>query len=312
MCVAKHHPILLSMRSQLENLALQNQKLYGHMHVNDSTTVKSQSFIFATMLYGVLCSQIYNYYVSFGSDGHATKLIVGILLFLNTVGIAMQSDAMYYYLIQNFSNITAISHANWTINLQGFINALVTSICQFFFAWRVWRVSRGSYFLTGAIVASSCVQLGKFTDKGIRVTNSMNTIPISMNLGSSLLCDLLISFSCCFYLAKNRTGFQRMDNVINSLMLYSVCTGIVTSTVAIAVLILFFTMKTTLFHVGVGFLVGKLYSNSLMANLNSRYMFRRELSTEGSVQLTTMPTLHRQREKPQGPMPIYATPNGQV
>ncbi|TDL16352.1 hypothetical protein BD410DRAFT_640746 [Rickenella mellea] len=140
-----------------------------------------------------------------------------------------------------------------------------------------------------------------------------------MALGSSLLCDLVISFSCCYYLDKTPTGFprSRMDNIVNGLMLYSICTGLVTSTVAVADLVLFFAMKTTSVPVGVSFLIGKLYSNSVLANLNFREIFRREMNTERSVQLTTMPSFQRQRaawahRAKDGRGKIYVTPDNQV
>lgn len=53
-------------------------------------------------------------------------------------------------------------------------------------------------------------------------------IPLSLQLASSVVADLLISGPLIYYLWANITGLERTDNIINTLIMWTVETALLT------------------------------------------------------------------------------------
>ncbi|KAH9172381.1 hypothetical protein EDB89DRAFT_921752 [Lactarius sanguifluus] len=115
-------------------------------------------------------------------------------------------------------------------------------------------------------------------------------------MGSSVVADILIAVSMCWFLYHKRTGFARTDSVIMTLMTYSVHSGLLTSVLTCAVLIsvrvslLYFviflcydqfsTATSSMYWQIFFWPMGKVYANSLLAMLNSRDYVRERSSTD--------------------------------
>jgi hypothetical protein len=87
--------------------------------------------------------------------------------------------------------------------------------------------------------------------------------------------DSAIATSMVLLLRRQRTGFEKTDGMINTLIVYSINTGAATSIVAIATAI---TFALEQFHFAVLALappLGALYTICLLANLHSRTAIRR-------------------------------------
>ncbi|THG99820.1 hypothetical protein EW026_g2576 [Hermanssonia centrifuga] len=69
---------------------------------------------------------------------------------------------------------------------------------------------------------------------------------------------------------KSRTGFSSMDQIIDSIMVYTIENGFLTSIVAVASLICWLTMPGNFIFLALHFAITKLYANSLLATLNAR------------------------------------------
>lgn len=61
----------------------------------------------------------------------------------------------------------------------------------------------------------------------------MSYYPLSVYTGT----DTIIAASLCYLLYTNRTGYRRTDSLLNTLMLYTVNTGIITSICSLAAII---------------------------------------------------------------------------
>ncbi|KAK0446505.1 uncharacterized protein EV420DRAFT_1569663 [Desarmillaria tabescens] len=97
--------------------------------------------------------------------------------------------------------------------------------------------------------------------KGIMDLHS-DTPMISLWLASSAACDLMITASIVYALCRS--------TVITKLIRYTIETGLITSLAVIAQLILWLTFSQYNFHLTCFLIVGKLYSNTLLATLNCR------------------------------------------
>ncbi|TDL16192.1 hypothetical protein BD410DRAFT_645037 [Rickenella mellea] len=198
--------------------------------------------ILSTFLLGMICLQAYDYYQKFPEDRAYVKFFVAFLLVVNAVNVALFMEGIYHYLIVNFGNFGALAEPYSSLNVASLLNTFMTWMCQLYFAWRVWRLSNGNYILTGAIVCLTCTHLafgtrevvtGFKSDSLHKLNVRGSEFLIGMTLGSALACDVVITASLCFFLNKGKTGFTRTDSLIKSLILYSLCTGFITSIFAI-------------------------------------------------------------------------------
>jgi len=108
---------------------------------------------------------------------------------------------------------------------------------------------------------------------------TISPITISINALSTAT-DVLIAGSLCFMLRRSRTGFRKSDTMINTLMLFVVNTGVLTSCCAIAALIALVASPFTLIYASFYFCIGRLYTNSLLATLNARELIRRNANAD--------------------------------
>jgi len=104
---------------------------------------------------------------------------------------------------------------------------------------------------------------------------------------------MIIACALCYYLLKSRTGFARTDNLIATLIVYSLTTGLITSILAFICVVTFAIMPTNYIWLAFFWILGKCYVNSLLAALNSRDSLReRAKPRDGTfLQLSYIPNI---------------------
>ncbi|PBK58371.1 hypothetical protein ARMSODRAFT_967800 [Armillaria solidipes] len=106
----------------------------------------------ATVLYGVICVQTFLYVTSNRTrfDSWAMKLLVFILLGLDTTQQCLMLAGMYRFLITDYANPVALSTGGPSSGLAlATYDEAIVAICsillvQLFFCWRVWTFSASS------------------------------------------------------------------------------------------------------------------------------------------------------------------------
>ncbi|KAF8510474.1 hypothetical protein BU17DRAFT_70060 [Hysterangium stoloniferum] len=144
------------------------------------------------------------------------------------------SHAMYFYLVRNYGNYVSLLTAVWSIILPVGLNFLHKACLD---SQRQELVSSKSHnpiqplksvisvvqLVVGLVMMGIGFHLRLFSGlvhfKGV-VTGS---------LGSTALADILIAGCLCYHLYHRKTGFKSTDGVVNSLMIYSINNGLVTS-----------------------------------------------------------------------------------
>ncbi|KAI5991741.1 hypothetical protein F5J12DRAFT_897432 [Pisolithus orientalis] len=112
---------------------------------------------------------------------------------------------------------------------------------------------------------------------------------VGVTLSASV--EIIITTTMIIFLGSRKTGFANMNHIINSLILYTLETGSVTSIVTVASLICWLIMRHNLIFLGMHFAIAKrvfsvfslvgnlflpitVYANSLLATLNTRKRLR--------------------------------------
>ncbi|KIM42553.1 hypothetical protein M413DRAFT_26593 [Hebeloma cylindrosporum] len=225
--------------------------------------------VVASILYGVSVVQAW-YYYTHQNDSWPIKVLVGAVMTFDTIHQVLITHTVYWYTVSSWGEPSELQLIVRSMLIEVIFNGLTALLVQryirrlripggshkvdthsfSFLAMRVWRLSNGNKMLTGVVYLS-----------------------ISVNVLAAAG-DVLIAGSLCFLLHRSRTGFQTSDTMINKLMLFSVKTGLLTSFCAVASLVSILASTNSFIYIAFFFCIGRLYSNTLLATLNSRKRFR--------------------------------------
>jgi hypothetical protein len=97
----------------------------------------------------------------------------------------------------------------------------------------------------------------------------------TLGLSMSSVADILITVSLFGLLQTSRTDAESINAIIDSLILYTFETGSLTCAGTIVDMACWVSMKSNLIFLGIHFVIGKLYANSLLVTLNTRRGLRR-------------------------------------
>ncbi|KAF8894135.1 hypothetical protein BD779DRAFT_978628 [Infundibulicybe gibba] len=174
------------------------------------------------------------YYRTFARDPLSVKFLVGFLILLDTTHTL----------------------------------CLIHGVYAWFFAQKLLPIFPptiiATLFITYVALSNSALMAVPFS------TSIPMTIYGTIELGSSVLGDVAISASLVYFLHTRRTGFQKTENLVDKLILYSVNVGLVTSAFAIIVLIMWLVFPLNFDFAPFHLTISKLYINSFLASLNSR------------------------------------------
>jgi len=225
----------------------------------------------------MLCIQVWTYYLRYPNDGNVYKVLVLTLWILEAVHQAFVGHVIWFYVVDNGGSLLAfINPPVWTLSIQTLLSAFVGLIVKMCFGMRVWKFSKGNYFVTGFIMVMALVQFAAaivYTMRSFQLRvgqadqiKALGTTALSLGV----ITDMFTAASLSFFLHKMRTGYKKSDSLINRLIIYSVNTGLVTSVFSAAVLASYNLMPTNLIFIALYFILSKLYANSCLATLNTR------------------------------------------
>ncbi|KAJ7207872.1 hypothetical protein GGX14DRAFT_634242 [Mycena pura] len=249
-------------------------------------------FTIATTLYGVSAVQVCLYYRNHPSDGPGLKITVALLWILDTLCTLFMSHSIFTYWIFNFMKSPTVDLIMpWSFTAEKFVSLFIVLIAQCFYARTIWNVSE-SFLMTSVVGNLAVVTFGLGIGASVRPlqhatassTSARSSQVLSgMAQGLAAFNDMLIAVCLCFWLFKRRKGagggrwglgeaFGR-GKVLDTLVLYIVCTGIATALAQLIFLALSLRYTDETYWVPWHQAVGKLYVNSVFAILNMRRPF---------------------------------------
>ncbi|KAF8960009.1 hypothetical protein BDZ97DRAFT_2060841 [Flammula alnicola] len=289
-------------------------------------TVVSAVLCLTSRLYGITCIQTWRYFQNY-SDGAVIKssgsctliytfscnilplldAILGSLTVLESVLETLHSafsiHAIYFYVILNYANPTALAKATWSAAAVLIVTDLITAIVHLFFIWRIYLVSRKNVILAAFLVLLELARFGAGFSVPImalklQLFQDFHTLPeivvpqdVSLSLSTAI--DVIIAGSLSFYLHFSRTGIKSTDILINRLVVYAINNGTVTSVADILCLIFGTVQGNNLIYLSIYQCIGNLYTNSMLATLNSRHSVTAGHVMSTSLELSGMNTSHR-------------------
>ncbi|KAF9033565.1 hypothetical protein BJ165DRAFT_1410304 [Panaeolus papilionaceus] len=264
----------------------------------------------AAVLYGVTSVQIFLYFQRPQEDGKRFRLLIFFLWILDTLHMALTAHGLYVYLITNFGNYDVLLSPTWAVLAQVYPTNISDIIVRSVFARRVSVLCGFKHrrlriilpviivclsvvvFVCGTGFASKAFVLGTF--------ERINAISVMLytSFAAAVAADCLIATSLCVLLYQSRTGIKRTDSLLNTMMLFTINTGLLTSVCAIACLVTYAIWPQRFIFMGLYFALSKLYVNSLLASLNTRQSFRAKTHKNDTSEEFTSASLAFPRVKP--------------
>ncbi|KXN83367.1 hypothetical protein AN958_01504 [Leucoagaricus sp. SymC.cos] len=242
-------------------------------------------FVVACVVYGILITQVFRYFRGYPLDKTIFKVTVAIITVLETADSMFTGQLVYYYGIQSWGDWEVLIEASmtWSIILQILFGSIVGTIVKTYFGLRVWRFSGRNIWITGLIVSAALfeplgitvlIESRSFQLPSIFAARDLQVLG-TVSLGTGVLTDIVTAATLCFFLNRLRTGYQTSDSLVNMLSHYAINTGVLTSTISMATVILYNVMPdTNLDFIAFYFILSKLYAISFMATLNTRRQVR--------------------------------------
>ncbi|KAF8873225.1 hypothetical protein CPB85DRAFT_595364 [Mucidula mucida] len=235
-------------------------------------------------LSGAVVIQTIIYYKLYPSDLLTLKLVVLTIWLLDILHTCFIWVATWDYLIHHYGQLMRIDYIPWSIALTIVLTAILTFLVHCFFANRIFRLSKKNWLLAVPILTLAVLRLGAAcvtTAKMMQLHTYTEfkadfTWVFTLGLALSSAVDVLITGSLFFLLRTSRSmsGAENLNHVIDSLMLYAFETGFLTCAGTIIAMICWLAMPSNLIFLGLHFVIGKLYANSLLVTLNTRQSIR--------------------------------------
>ncbi|KAG7441280.1 uncharacterized protein BT62DRAFT_997305, partial [Guyanagaster necrorhizus] len=199
---------------------------------------------------------------------------------LDLFHVALTTHAIYFYLIDSFGDYLALDHVIWSFKLQILINVIIVVGVQSLYAVRLWKIGHHFHrfvpWLVVLVIAGGCATGIVMTYDAYTLSRVSSLPSISKTVDGTFATttsvDFIISGAMFYYLHKSTTitNFESTIAMILSLMRVVVISGLATSTCSLLALMTFVAFPKTLVFFAIGFILPKLYINSLLAMLNAR------------------------------------------
>ncbi|KAJ7499482.1 hypothetical protein FB451DRAFT_1205619 [Mycena latifolia] len=230
---------------------------------------------------GTLIMQLYTYYQTFPTDMVILRILVYGLFLVDVAQTAILTHHGWFFIVTTWGDPAGFDVLPWTASMLPVLCGFVSATVQIFYSWRIWILSPNRFLraVSILIVLIALVQglAGIITGfLSLHPPTQENLIRLhpgfSLWLAGSFAVDVLIT-ACMTYIlsqAKQKTTWNPTETMLTTLMHRVIQTGAASAICAAIDLALFVGVPSTNFHFVPAYILGKVYTNSLMLTLNLR------------------------------------------
>ncbi|KIK64732.1 hypothetical protein GYMLUDRAFT_399842 [Collybiopsis luxurians FD-317 M1] len=237
-----------------------------------------------TFLYGICFLQFVRYFTSGTQDRLPMRLLIAWEVIIDTFHSALLVYMIWQYAISNFGNEAFLLEATpWSLISNPGLTALSACPIQAFLSYRVKKLS-GSWIVFIPLLILSLAEgaLGLATAaKGLQAKSlpeMLRTFPMLESFTAvSVATDVTISATLIFYLRKRNTGSRPTDHLISRLIRGTIESASLASIFAIMLPISGTVWPSTTIVTVFSLPMGRIYTSTFLAILNSRHNLLRKL-----------------------------------
>lgn len=228
------------------------------------------------MLYMLQIMQTCKFFTVFSNEHKVIKAVVAGALFADTLGTMNVCACVYLYCISHWGDWNYILNQNWSVPAYVILSGISACITQLFLTWRFWILTRNRFVsfvlvaLTATALAGALVNAATVVAYSAYSQRDHNIKTVTLWLVASVAADIAIAAALVWRLKSMDSPFPSTQSLIHQLIVTSISTGSATSLLAVVCLILYLIDTHINITVGFGFCLGRLYSLTMLFNLNTR------------------------------------------
>ncbi|OSC99556.1 hypothetical protein PYCCODRAFT_809452 [Trametes coccinea BRFM310] len=234
--------------------------------------------VIGMMLYGLTVHQGYRYFKLYPKDRVYLKILVSVIFLLETVHTVVWMYIGYHYLVSESFNVAGSVYCHWTIRSTFIITSMAVLSCEMFYCFRVYLIGGRYKWLVIPAVATMTAGFTFGMIAGIkafifvRELTDLHRISwlVSVAYGLVVATDVILTGSLVFVLYQSRTSSKRTNSILDTLIVYTINTALLTSIVSVLAFAFGLVIPGNLIYASVSIIGVKLYANSVLALLNSR------------------------------------------
>ncbi|KAJ7460987.1 hypothetical protein B0H11DRAFT_2241964 [Mycena galericulata] len=249
---------------------------------SDSSLFQPTILMDVRRLSAILGFQTFLYFQIFPSDQFRYKALVGWIWITDAVHTILICTAIWEFAINNFGNSGVVDTIFPTLAATVAITAITTLSVNIFYGWRIHKMSRHNWWLTGpiALLCVARVALAFTTTVEMILTKKFSVFAagfkllLTCGLAVSALTDIVVSAARYYYLRSLKQGYMLTQEVVDAVVVFTINDGCLTCGVVIASIACLLRMPNNFVWLGIYFTIAKFYSNSVLATLNLRNWYR--------------------------------------
>lgn len=233
----------------------------------------------ASYLFGCSTMQTYTYYKRFPGDRRVFQILVAAVMMLTFAHIICILYWTWNLTVTGCENPDGVTIFSSSRDANLILTPLISTLVQMFFIYRLFKFSGSKTVAAFCGILSMLNLTGTLVDavdalsvSANRTTqNARNWLTI-LTLVAAAVCDLITTIGLVYVLQRERrrTKVHQTHNIADRLTLWAIETGLATSMSAVLVLVFFCAMRNTFLWTAIYDVLADVYTNSLLAALNSR------------------------------------------
>ncbi|KAI9069897.1 hypothetical protein FKP32DRAFT_1586538 [Trametes sanguinea] len=192
---------------------------------------------------GVLVAQMYFYHLTFREDQRAIRFLVYGLFLLDILQTCLVTADAFHWFVYGFGNMNRLNDTflnSWDVP---FLDAVIATIVQTFYCWRIWILSKSLVFPI-LIFLVSLTQCGAGIATAVRAFQGGELSLISVEevaqqttwLAAAVAADILITIVMSYTLLRTRSRTLTAKSTIDRIVRVTVETNMLTAGVAVIAL----------------------------------------------------------------------------
>ncbi|KAG1871245.1 hypothetical protein DFJ58DRAFT_763014 [Suillus subalutaceus] len=238
--------------------------------------------LLSSALFGCLACQSYVYFAKFTSDGLALKATVSAVLLIQLGHFVCIMSMLWTMTVSTYGDPSQLNVFPLAADMVILLSSFTVSIVQSFYAFRLWKLSRNvslsilcQMFSVVAQISTFILSARAFSMTDLTMFEARQSLLIMLAFTTRAVCDWITTAGIAWNLKKKR-GSDIIDTttMIDRLIYWTIETALITSLLAVTVIILLLVLKQNYVWFGAWLTWPNVIGNSMLISLNRRLLLQ--------------------------------------
>ncbi|TBU25196.1 hypothetical protein BD311DRAFT_518953 [Dichomitus squalens] len=185
------------------------------------------------LLYGVSTHQAYRYIRSFPTDAAYIRLLVILVMILETLYVIFNIHTCFHFLIWNYAHPEGLKHSTWSLDTLPMLTGLVVVVAQIFFVRRVSLIGPRHRILARIVGGALVGELGFSIAASVLSFIGRPALVSVLSAAALLIASiadtiLMLALVHAIRTSRSRESQQAAESPLDVAQVYIINSGIIT------------------------------------------------------------------------------------